>query len=76
MNDKIRYRIKGKIYYKVGEEVGDTSLVDAIWIMENPKKEVFRLLIGKYGKRYTLYSGDGMHAKVVLKTTSISKVDK
>jgi hypothetical protein len=77
MEAKIRYRIKGKIYYKVSEETlkdEDYSLVDGIWRMVNPKGESFRLLIGHGGKRYTLYTLDT--GKFVLKTNSISKVEK
>lgn len=76
MEAKIRYRIKGKIYYKISEEVlkdSDFDLADGIWRMQNPKGENFRLLIGRGGKRYTLYTADG--SKFVLKTNSISKVD-
>ena len=72
---KIRYRIKGKIYYKVSEEVlkdSDFDLADGIWRMQNPKGENFRLLISRGGKRYTLYTADG--SKFVLKTNSISRV--
>ena len=77
MTEKIRYRIKGKIYYKTGEdpmESLDLTLVDGIWHMSNPKGEVFKLLIGRGGKRYTMYSFDGTN--VILKTNSISKVTK
>ena len=75
MEAKERYRIKGKIYYKVSEEVlkdSDFDLVDGIWRMQNPKGENFRLLISRGGKRYTLYTADG--SKFVLKTNSISRV--
>lgn len=77
MEAKIRYRIKGKIYYKISEEElkdEDYSLADGIWRMQNPKGEIFRLLIARGGKRYTLYTADG--SKFVLKTNSISKVEK
>ena len=75
MKAKERYRIKGKIYYKVSEEVlkdSDFDLADGIWRMQNPKGENFRLLISRGGKRYTLYTADG--SKFVLKTNSISRV--
>ena len=75
MTAKERYRIKGKIYYKISEEElkdSDFDLADGIWCMQNPKGENFRLLIGRGGKRYTLYTVDG--SKFVLKTNSISKV--
>ena len=77
MSNKIRYRIKGKTYYKLSEEKinpEDYSLVEGIWHMENTQGEQFRLLIGKGYRRYTLYTLDG--SKAVLKTTSISKVSK
>lgn len=77
MSEKIRYRIKGKIYYKLLEEKinpEDFSLVEGIWHVENTQGEKFRLLIGKGYRRYTLYTLDG--SKVVLRTTSISKVSK
>ena len=73
--DKVRYRIKGKTYYKLKEEVirpEDASLVDGIWHMSNPKGEMFRLLIGKGHKRYTMYTFEG--SSVVLRTTSISEI--
>ena len=75
MEAKERYRIKGKIYYKVSEEVlkdSDFDLADGIWRMQNPKGENFRLLISRGGKRYTLHTADG--SKFVLKTNSISRV--
>ena len=77
MEAKIRYRIKGKIYYKISEETlkdDDYSLADGIWRVQNTKGEEFRLLIARGGKRYTLYTADG--SKFVLKTNSISRVEK
>lgn len=77
MNKKIRYRIKGKIYYKLNEvqlSQNDSDLVDAVWNIVNAKGEEFRLVIGRGGKRYTLYTSDGNNQ--VLRTTSISKVVK
>ena len=75
MEAKERYRIKGKIYYKISEEQlrdCDRDLADGIWRMQNPKGETFRLLIAHNGRRYTLYTVDG--SKCILKTNSISKV--
>ena len=74
MTAKERYRIKGKIYYKISEEELKESyfdLADGIWRMQNPKGDNFRLLIARGGKRYTLYTED---SKFVLKTNSISRV--
>lgn len=74
--NKERYRIQGKTYYKESEEQineSDKGLVDAIWVMSNPKKEQFKLLIRK-GKSstYTLYD---LSNRRVLQTYSISKIE-
>ena len=77
MEAKVKYRIKGKIYYKVLEEqlkTDDYDIVDGIWRMTNPKGEEFRLLIARGGRKYTLYTLDGR--KCILKTNSISRVEK
>ena len=75
MEAKERYRIKGKIYYKLVEEQlrdCDKDLVDAIWQVQNTKGDMFRLLISRGGRNYTLYEINGSYP--VLKTNSISKV--
>ena len=77
MEEKVRYRIKGKIYYKISEEQlkqDDYDLVDGIWHVKNAKGDEFRLLVGKGGRRYTMYTLDGKIQ--VLKTNSISKVTR
>lgn len=77
MSEKIRYRIKGKTYYKLSEEAlkdTDTSLAEGIWKMSNPKGEEFKLFISKGNKCYTLYSADGRTR--ILKTNSISRIIK
>lgn len=72
-----KYRIKGKIYYKIFEETinpEDYSLVDGVWHLKNPKGEEFRLLVGKGGRRYTMYPINGRNP--ICKVKSISKVEK
>lgn len=75
-NDKERYRIQGKIYYKESEEVvkpEDKLIVSEIWNMKNPKGDSFRLLIsGGNSKRYSLYECNT--DKRIVRTYSISKV--
>lgn len=69
-----RYKIKGKTYYKVGEEKvneGDRCFIGCIWLMKNPSNEDFKLLIAPNNKRFTLYSIDG---KTIARTYSISKI--
>lgn len=72
-----KYRIKGKIYYKVGEipiPPEDACIVASMWLMQNPKGETFKLLARGVGSNeYTLYNSK---SSVVLKTRSISKVVK
>lgn len=77
MSEKIRYRIKGKTYYKLSEEPlkeEDLTFAEGIWKMSNPKGEEFRLLISKGQRYFTLYSADGRTR--ILKTTSISRIIK
>ena len=72
---KEKYRIKGKVYYKVAEEVvseEDKCIVSEIWSMTNPSGEEFRLLIRR-GKstQYALYAKGG---GLIHRTNSISQV--
>lgn len=77
--EKERYRIKGKTYYKVGEEQvnpSDRDLVSEIWKLENPKGEKFKLLI-RYGRSntFTLYT-DEVNTKQIYRTYSISRITR
>lgn len=73
---KERYKIRGKVYYKVGEEhidPSDRGIVDEIWTMNNPKGETFRLMIRRgRSSHFSLYDSAG---KNIVKTYSITKME-
>lgn len=71
---KERYRIQGKIYYKIGEESvkdEDKCFVGQIWLLKNTLGEEFKMYISPGNKRYTIYTSE---QKVLLKTFHITKV--
>lgn len=71
-----KYRIKGKIYYKVEElpiAPEDLCIVSSMWVMKNVKGETFKLLSRGLGrKEFTLYDSK---SSLVFRTRSISKVE-
>ena len=74
--NRIRYRIQGKTYYKEGDvpvTPDMMGIVSEIWTMSNPKGDTFKLLIRR-GKpnNFSLYDAKD---KCVLRTYSISKIE-
>lgn len=73
--DLEKYRIKGKIYYKVEElevKEEDRCVASAMWTVKNVKGDMFRLIFRNgASKVYSLYNDKGA---LVLRTRSISQV--
>lgn len=72
-----RYLLKGKTYYKVGEESvpeSDKDIVSEIWNMKNTSGEDFRLFIRhqKTNTHYSLYN----KTNLVFRTYGMSKVER
>lgn len=70
-----KFRIKGKTYYKVGEEKvnDDLSIISELWLMKNAKGEDFKLAI-RYGSKTTSYIMYDVNGNRTLSTYSISEV--
>lgn len=71
-----KWRIKGRIYYKIGEDPvspEDKCIASEIWRIKNVAGEQFRMIIrsGKHST-YTLYNSKDT---MVFRTRSIAKVD-
>lgn len=71
----VRYRIKGKTYYKVGvDNSKDTSDMGLeIWDMLDSKSNIYKLCI-RHGSKTTSYTLYDSNSKVVLTTRSICKI--
>lgn len=73
--DYPKFRIKGKTYYKVGEEptADDLSIISELWLMKNAKGDDFKLAI-RYGSKTTSYIMYDLNGNRVLSTYSISEI--
>lgn len=73
--NKERYRIQGKVYYKDGDlPVSDDmmGIINERWSMSNPKGETFTLLIRRgRSNNFSLYDSKD---RCVLRTYSITKI--
>lgn len=72
-----RYCIRGKTYYKVGEEVvptDATDIISEIWQLKNVDDEEFRLFI-RYQRNNTCYSLYSKNGTCILRTYGIRKIE-